>query len=478
TMSGAQEECVRAAIEEQKRHDPFLAEALNEDATDTTEPFFIKSIEDVQGDERDVIFLSVGYGKWPDGKARMLFGPLSRTGGERRLNVAVTRAKERLTVVSSLAPTDITVTEETKRGVRLLRQFLARAQTATGATRAGGDVGADGFVDAVADALTRRGHGVRRAVGTSDYRIDLAVEDPANPDAFLLGIECDSENYRNARTARARERLRSEVLAGLGWRLHRVWSADWLRDPEKVIATIEAVMREPVPVAVTPSAGSASSLADDALTGDEPTDPKMTTDEPDTFTFSAPKKQPLPGLSYFAPYTTPLTGGESTLYGNTHGDSLTRAEYVLEVIRQEEPIHVDTIAVRLRQGTGLNRAGAQIKRVADHALTVLEQARAIERQGDFLHIAGSDTLPARVPKSGDTPRPIEYIAVEEIAEVALVVIRQAGGVRNDEAVSETARQLGFDRTGNTVKNRVQEAISRLEYANRIHIRGGQIRSLE
>ncbi|MBC8135390.1 MAG: DUF3320 domain-containing protein, partial [Fibrella sp.] len=465
TMSGAQEECVRAAIEEQKRHDPFLAEALNEDATDTAEPFFIKSIEDVQGDERDVIFLSVGYGKWPDGKARMLFGPLSRTGGERRLNVAVTRAKEQLTVVSSLAPADIVVSNETKRGVRLLRQFLARAQAATGATQAGGDAGTDGFVDAVADALIRRGHRVRRAVGTSDYRIDLAMEDPANPEAFLLGIECDSENYRNARTARARERLRSEVLAGLGWRLHRVWSADWLRDPEKVVETIEAAMRAPETVAMTPSEGKLL-------------DPKVTVDEPDAFTLPAPKNQPLPGLSYFAPYNVPLPGGEVTLYGNTHGDSLTRAEFVLEAIRHEGPVHAGTVAVRLRQGAGLNRAGAQIKRVADHALTVLDQARAIERQGDFLRIAGSDTVPARVPKPGDTPRPVEHIGIDEIAEVALVVIRQAGGVRNDEAVSETARQLGFDRPGSTAKNRVQEAISQLEYGNRIHVQNGQMRSLE
>lgn len=480
TMSGAQEECIRAAVEELKRQDSFLATALNEDANDISEPFFIKSIEDVQGDERDVIFLSVGYGKWADGKARMIFGPISRTGGERRLNVAITRAKEKLTVVSSLLPSEITVTEDTKRGVHLLRQFLARAQAATGATRAGSDTTDDGFVEAVAEALSKRGHRVRRAVGTSEYRIDLAVEDPTDPERFILGIECDSENYRNARTTRAREHLRSEVLAGLGWRLLRIWSADWLRDPTMVLAAIETAMREPATtVAPVPTPiVEAISLPDEPSDTSDISDTDVSTDYSDTVISPAPKKQPLPGLTYFVSYNAPLTGGEVTLYGNTRGDSLTRAEYVLEVVRQEGPVHRDVIPIRLRQGAGLNRIGAQIKRVAEDALSVLEQAKAIEQHGDFLRIAGAAEITARVPKPGDTPRPIEQVSIEEIAEVALVVIRQAGGVRNDEAVSETARQLGFERTGTTVRDRVQEAISRLEYENRVHVQGGQIRSLE
>lgn len=476
TMSGAQEECIRAAIEELKRQDSFLATTLNEDADDT-EPFFIKSIEDVQGDERDIIFLSVGYGKWADGKARMIFGPISRTGGERRLNVAITRAKEKLTVVSSLLPSEITVTEDTKRGVHLLRQFLARAQAATGAARAGSDTTDDGFVEAVAEALSKRGHRVRRAVGTSEYRVDLAVEDPTDPERFILGIECDSENYRNARTTRAREHLRSEVLAGLGWRLLRIWSADWLRDPTMVLATIETAMQEPVPT-VTPTAKATTPIVEEVSLPDEPSDINVSTNYSDTVASPAPRKQPLPGLTYFVPYTALLTGGEVTLYGNTRGDSLTRAEYVLEVIRQEGPVHRDVIPIRLRQGAGLNRIGAQIKRVAEDALSVLDQAKTIDRYGDFLRIAGATEVTARVPKPGDTPRPIEQVSIEEIAEVALVVIRQAGGVRNDEAVSETARQLGFERTGTMVRDRVQEAISRLEYENRVHVQGGQIRSLE
>ncbi len=497
TMSGAQEECIRAAIEMHKRYDTLLADVLNEDATDTAEPFFIKSIEDVQGDERDIIFLSIGYGRSADGKLKMLFGPLSRKGGERRLNVAITRAKEKLTVVSSLQPSEINVTEETGLGVRLLRKFIAQAQAAKSTVVAGSDTCTDKFVEAVAMALTDRGHQVRRAVGTSAYRIDLAIEDPGDPEKFLLGIECDSENYRNARTTRARERLRSEVLMGLGWCLLRIWSADWLRDPGVVVAMIEAAMREPMLSAavtpITPISNDDSVTPGEAPTHDEPLGPDTSQGNPnsadgikigesnetgDSLNVILPNSQLLPGLSYFIPYSASLNGGEATLYGTTRDDSLARAEYVLRVIQQEEPVHKELIATRLRLGANLNRAGSQIKRIADDALTVLEQAGKIEQHNDFLRIAGSNISVARVPKPGTVLRSIGHISLDEIAEVALVVIRQAGGVRNEEAVSETARQLGYDRTSTMIRERIQLAVGGLEYENRIHVQGGQIRSLE
>jgi superfamily I DNA and/or RNA helicase/very-short-patch-repair endonuclease len=214
--------------------------------SDNSPHFFLKALENVQGDERDAIIISVGYAYDSLGKLYLNFGPLNKQGGERRLNVAVTRAKNKITLVSSIVGGDINLTGTKSQGVRLLRDYLEYA--ASGGERLEGNSYTDElkfdspFEEDVYHTLVEQGYIVRTQVGCSDYRIDLAVVDKNHPGEFLLGIECDGASYHSTPTARDRDRLRQQVLERLGWKIHRIWSTDWFRNkPAQVRLLIERI---------------------------------------------------------------------------------------------------------------------------------------------------------------------------------------------------------------------------------------------
>jgi very-short-patch-repair endonuclease len=233
---------------------------------DRDAPFFVKNLENVQGDERDVILLSVGYGPDESGKVMMRFGPLNRQGGERRLNVAVTRAKEHVTVVSSMTAGDIDLTRTPAVGARLLKAYLDFAEHGPAAlARADADTGPEfdsPFERAVAEELGRQGLTVHRQVGCGGFRIDLAVVDPGRPGRYVLGIECDGYAYHSSATARDRDRLRQAVLEGLGWRICRVWSTDWFRDKAGQVRKVLAAVNESPPLAASPEVAATPQAAE------------------------------------------------------------------------------------------------------------------------------------------------------------------------------------------------------------------------
>lgn len=213
---------------------------------EASEPLFIKNLENVQGDERDIILFSVGYGPDKEGHVSMNFGPLNKAGGERRLNVAVSRARYEMHVFSTLRPEQIDERRTQAEGVLGLKQFLLFAQRGSVVhDQANQNLSADSShepdgvtVSMISEALKKKGYDVRTNVGTSSFRIDIAVVDPANAERYILGIICDGSNYRKMKTARDREIVRPSVLRMLGWRLAHVWSVDWLRDKETVIGEI------------------------------------------------------------------------------------------------------------------------------------------------------------------------------------------------------------------------------------------------
>ena len=229
TFSVAQREAIEDALEIARRQDPSCEEFF---ADAKREPFDVKNLESVQGDERDVVFISVGYGKDKDGRLTSNFGPVNNDGGDRRLNVLCSRAKNRCVVFTNVHASDIARSENP--GVRALRDFLYFAETGDfdQTTISEGD-SENIFELGVKTALERRGHTVDAQVGCVGYRIDLAVQDPQRPGCYLLGIECDGAMYHSAKSARDRDRLRQEVLESRGWRIHRVWSTSWFHDPRK-----------------------------------------------------------------------------------------------------------------------------------------------------------------------------------------------------------------------------------------------------
>jgi very-short-patch-repair endonuclease len=241
TMNQKQQMLLIDEIDKRRRANPKLEPFFGQDKLD---PFFVKNLENVQGDERDYIFLGVGFAKNPQtGQLSHNFGPLNQQGGERRLNVAVTRAREALMVFSSIRAGDIDLRRTQSDGARLLRDYLDFAERGTGALQsaAAKQSGIEldtTFESEVERSLRERGLQVARQVGCSEYRIDLALLDPEVPGAYVLGIECDGESYNSSATARDRDRLRHQVLENLGWRLVRVWSTDWVRNPDRQIERI------------------------------------------------------------------------------------------------------------------------------------------------------------------------------------------------------------------------------------------------
>jgi very-short-patch-repair endonuclease len=246
-LSEAQQRAIRDVIEGRLRSSPDLQAWQQELLEENPAGFFVKNLESVQGDERDVIILSIGYGPDASGNIYQNFGPVNRKGGERRLNVAVTRARHQLIVVASMHATDLP-SELASPGARTLRAYLEYAEHGPSVLRdqslaASSQAGARSepefespFEQDVYDALVARGLNLDTQVGCSDYRIDLAVRDPQRPGKYLLGIECDGRAYHSSHTARDRDRLRQRHLEKMGWRIHRIWSSDWWnnRDGEVV----------------------------------------------------------------------------------------------------------------------------------------------------------------------------------------------------------------------------------------------------
>lgn len=244
TLNRDQAELIDRLLETAEKDDEDL-QAFRKEHEGTREPLVVKNLESVQGDERDVVLVSVTFGRNKAGKLLQTFGPIIQHGGERRLNVLFTRAKHRLEVFCSFDPSELRVGDGSSRGMKVLRDYLRYAQGEEW-WAAGDDTGREpdsDFEIAVMSALEQRGYEVRPQIGVAGYFIDIGVIDPDLPGRFILGMECDGATYHSAKSARDRDRLRQQQLEELGWKIHRIWSTDWFRDPvgqvSRVVARIE-----------------------------------------------------------------------------------------------------------------------------------------------------------------------------------------------------------------------------------------------
>ncbi len=230
-MNVKQAEQIDRALEQLAKQNPALQEALSRNE-ESDEPLFIKNLENVQGDERDVIYISSTYGPMEvGGSVPQRFGPINGADGWRRLNVLYTRSKKRMQVFASFTASDVVATGTSSRGVMALRDFLQFAESGhMPHIRETGRASDSDFEVAVIEALELHGYQCEPQVGVAGFFIDLAVRDPGQPGHYLMGIECDGAAYHSAKSARDRDRLRQSVLEQLGWRIHRIWSVDWFRN--------------------------------------------------------------------------------------------------------------------------------------------------------------------------------------------------------------------------------------------------------
>ncbi len=218
---------------------------------DMEESFFVKNLETIQGDERDIIFVSVGYGKDASGKMTMNFGPLNKTGGARSLNGLVTRSREKVVVFSSITGDNFDLSKTQALGVHKLKQYLDFAQShgddslLNQFTEFSNELDESNvFERSVFQQLKENGIHAIPQVGYAGYKIDFGILHPENKSKFILAVECDGANYHSSATARDRDGLRQQVLENLGWRFYRIWSTDWFLNPSREMTRLLEAIEE------------------------------------------------------------------------------------------------------------------------------------------------------------------------------------------------------------------------------------------
>lgn len=273
TMNSAQKEIIEDLLLNESKSDPVLAEFIT-NGEEKRDKFFVKNLENVQGDERDVIFISVTYGRDSSGSFHHRFGPINQKNGYRRLNVLFSRSKIRMEVFCSFEPELLSGANSI--GAQALKGFLEFAKTGKLPTQitVSGKSFDSPFEQAVAKSLEKLGYKVVPQVGVAGYFIDLGIVNPSNPGQYILGVECDGAAYHSSKCARDRDRLRQQNLENLGWSIHRIWSSDWFKNEKREIARlklkidsiISGVKQElPKIHAVTPQVSSTLKLDKDGL---------------------------------------------------------------------------------------------------------------------------------------------------------------------------------------------------------------------
>ncbi|MCC7492707.1 MAG: DUF4011 domain-containing protein [Fimbriimonadaceae bacterium] len=485
TLNQKQQQLVEDLLDQARRAHPDIEQAFGPDAA---EPVFVKNLENVQGDERDVILLSITYGRDAVGKLHHNFGPLNRAGGERRLNVAISRARCQTVVFVSFDYDDLRIAQLPPHGgLRDLRDFLEYAGRGPEVLASQAELNAFASYESpleqqVATALQARGYEVVPQVGCAQYRIDLGVLHPAHPGRFLLGIECDGRTYHSAATARDRDRLRAEILRGLGWRLHRIWSTDWWQDPlaetDRAVAAIEAALTEPsapaTPVASSVAAdrGAGPSAAMDveppgdppasATAGPSPVGPSRSKAGPQVY------RQVTPGVP---------VGGQDDFWQAKTMHHLSAA--FAAVVEQDWPIHFDLAARRVASFWCIEKVSQRMRQRLLDALAgaAVQQTRGLPDQL-FLWPVTIDTESWRDYRpngQADTQRrDLKQVAPQELANAAAAVLQTQGGMPRQALQAETARRLGFQRVTSQMEPYLAAAVDLLLSRGEVGEAGDQI----
>ena len=480
-FSTAQADAIVNALEILRRKDPSVERFFS---AHPEEPFFIKNLENVQGDERDVIFISVGYGRTASGAVSMNFGPLNQDGGHRRLNVLITRARQRCHVFTNLRGEDIAVDETGNRGVRALREFLQYAETGILrqeiAEESGREPGSPTQA-AVADALRSRGHLVHEEVASGGRFVDMAIVDPERPGRYVLGIEFDGASYHSALWARDRDRLRESVLKNLGWRLHRIWSTDWFRNPERELDRVEVEIRralaeadspeDPITDLVQPTeeTGADHRETTEAVPkGDElaiATVEEMPTEEAVRLPSEPESSEPSPS-DQVIPYRLARPTIRARRLDSRSPSSL--AGHVDSVVKIEGPIHESEVIRRILTSAGVKRLGNRVRKALEDAIALSSRRGSIVRSGEFLWDPGMSVPVVRSRAQLPSQyRKIELISPEEVHEAVRKVREQSSGIRRDALTTEVASMLGFHRMSKNVRVALEARIAGASRSQRV-----------
>lgn len=430
-FSKQQEEAIEDALELEFHREPTLLASFN--SRHPFERFDVKNLESVQGDERDVVYISVGYGPDERGYTAMSFGPINTDGGDRRLNVLMSRARRRCEVFSSLKSSDMRVGENPQSGVILLKKFLQFAETGElddplPQAREEESI----FEIQVAQALRGLGYEVDAQVGSIGFYIDLAVRHPDHPGAYVLGVECDGASYHSAKSARDRDKLRQAALEDRGWKLHRIWSTDWWQNPAAETARCKAAID-----AAIQSYGSPEDLElfeDDQSLSVPPTH----------FIVDIPPVITPPTTVPYSVWDKPFDLRGYTIQ-NLPPDAMARC--ITAILEHEGPLHLDVLINRIRKAANLGRAGSIVRTSILQGLELGMNRNQIQVRDGFVYppnwVCTAIRNVADLPASHKKP---EWVTPEEIAFALQHVVKLSYGISETEALNAAWKTIGFTQT--------------------------------
>lgn len=442
TFSSVQQELIDDLLVEAFRANPEL-EQINQASS---EPLFVKNLENVQGDERDVILFSVCYGPDTQGKVSMNFGPLNQNGGWRRLNVAISRSRKEMQIYSTLRHDQIQLERTASEGVAGLKGFLEFA--AMGRNRIAIqntsviDKNTD-LVASVAEEISLLGYEVKVGIGSSEYKIDIGVVHPDAPDTYCLGILCDSENYSLAETARDRNILQPSVLSSLGWKLHRVWILDWLDSPQREIEKIKTAI-------------------ENALTGKQTTELAQQDCQP--VLILDDNVQAVTAKQSYEICELPILGDSEDFY--LPKSRMQIAKCIERVLTAEAPISKKLLEKRVISAWGMVRAGTKASDVIDEVMMTLPVQRTQTHGNTFFwleHMNPMEYAIYRVSAEGATEaRTFDEICAEEIAVAIREILNEQISLSREDVVRETAKRFGYTRVGAVIDTLVGIGIAGAE----------------
>lgn len=455
TFNLRQQIAIQDELEVRRRNDPSLEPFFTRNKR---EPFFVKNLENIQGDERDVIFLSVTYGKDTNGALRYNFGPLNGENGWRRLNVLTTRARKSMRVFSSMKGDEINPVHATSQGPQLLRDFLLYAERgrliSTVASAAAQTESP--FEREVYTELARRGVQLQPQVGVAGYRIDFGVRDEELPGRYLCGIECDGAAYHSSETARDRDRLRQQVLEARGWTIHRLWSTDWFKDRsgqvERLLDLIERTRQKAREEQVAEQEARERLAAieqEEALRAQEE---RLSGAVPDAI------------AAYVPPEAQPYVFADTPLryYGQDFHAALASliSQAIDDVVKIEAPIHLKDLAARVVASWGHIQAGQAMQRRIRAIVEEGARQGHLAMRGDFVFKANADeSIPVR-SRAGTRILP-ERIAPEEYQSAVLMVLRAGDGLDRKALTNSVRALFGFSRTGTHLDSCINTATDAL-----------------
>ena len=456
-FSEKQQATIEEAVQKFRESNPMYEKFFSEEKE---EPFFIKNLENVQGDERDTIIFSICYAKDPNGRMYMRFGPLGHQGGERRLNVAITRAKHNVKLVGSIMPYDIDLSKTKSEGIRMLKDYIEFAIKGSSVLRPYKNPNAlydtDEFCNGVLNFIKSKGYSAKQYVGSSDYKIDIAVEHPQYPGCYVAGIECDGNTYYMARTTRDREHLRKSVLEQMGWNMFRVWSTEWINNKEgeqkRLLDFIDSAIKN-------------------YKKSDEKEKMKVPEKREESVQVEVLQKTQENKSTLDFPYYQ-IGDWRRAEFDYNKGNLQNLSARIRAVVEVEQPIHLDILYRRLASAFGNEKATKPIRYTIDQALdTVMKDEIVIEDK--FVRFKNFTNIRARIPM-GTQDRNIEYISKPEIADAMMVVIKNSYGIDKDALCAEVTSIFGYDRMGPKISKAMNETIDYMVEKGMVKIVDGKM----